>query len=385
MRGEYTTTSRPADSRPGRWRIAARSVIFPLMLVLGIETSCDETAAAVVASGGMVLSSVVAGQVDLHAAFGGVVPELASRRHLEAVIPVVRQALSAAGVRMAEVDGIAVTAGPGLVGALMVGTAAAGAMAWAAGKPLVGVNHVTAHIMAVFLEPGFGEGAAACARGLPAFPFMALVVSGGHTSLFLVGGPGSVRLVGRTRDDAAGEALDKGAALMGLGYPGGPEIEKRALAFAGKPSLRFPEGMRRSGDLDFSFSGVKTALALRVRALAAGGGGTALAPAARDELCKAYEEAIVRALARKAIGACRQHGTPSLVVAGGVASNARLRREFHERCPAEGIAVHFPYRQFCTDNAAMIAYAGEEPLGRGVDETGRLRVMPCLDEMLEAV
>jgi len=339
------------------------------MLVLGIETSCDETSAAVVTGDGRVLSNIVASQVGTHAPFGGVVPELASRRHVQDIIPAIRAALEAAGIGLSAVDGIAVTAGPGLIGALMVGIAVAGAMSWAASIPAVGVNHIRGHLLAVFLRPKFGEEGEA----QPPFPFIALVVSGGHTSLFLVRGFGGIELLGKTRDDAAGEALDKGAKILGLGYPGGPEVERCALGFEARPRVRFPRGLGSSASLDFSFSGVKTALAMRVRSSSAPPDGEE-----RDGLCKAYQEAIVDVLVKKAIRACRGHGVRDLVVAGGVASNAHLRREVALQGQKAGIEVRIPPMQFCTDNAAMIAFAGVEKLSRGVNETGSLRAVPTL-------
>ena len=341
------------------------------MLVLGIETSCDETAAAVVSGDGRVLSSIVSSQAKTHAPFGGVVPELASRRHVQDCVPVIRESLSAAGVSLSGIDGIAVTVGPGLIGALMVGTAVAGSMAWASGIPVVGVNHIRGHLMAVFLRPRFGE--EDTGHAAPSFPFVALVVSGGHTSLFFVSSRCDMELLGRTRDDAAGEAFDKGAKILGLGYPGGPEIERCAALFDGRPSMRFPRGLVRSESCDFSFSGVKTALANHVRSKR-----EKISEQGRSELCRAYEDAIVDVLVKKALRACASRGVARLVVSGGVAANGRLRTEFFMQSERAGIRLFIPPRQFCTDNAAMIAYDGGEKLSRGLDLTGKLKVVPYL-------
>ncbi|MFH1434730.1 MAG: tRNA (adenosine(37)-N6)-threonylcarbamoyltransferase complex transferase subunit TsaD, partial [Pseudomonadota bacterium] len=305
------------------------------------------------------------------APFGGVVPELASRRHVQDCVPVIRESLSVAGVSLSGIDGIAVTVGPGLIGALMVGTAVAGSMAWASGLPVVGVNHIRGHLMAVFLRPRFGE--VAGEHGAPAFPFIALVVSGGHTSLFLVRSRTEIELLGRTRDDAAGEAFDKGAKIMGLGYPGGPEIERCAGRFDAAPSMRFPRGLVRSESLDFSFSGVKTALANHLRSQRG-----EISEQHRNELCRAYQDAIVDVLVKKALRACRSMGVARLVVSGGVAANGRLRAEFFMQCERASVRVFIPPGQYCTDNAAMIAYAGEEKLSRGLDLTGNLKAVPHL-------
>jgi N6-L-threonylcarbamoyladenine synthase len=341
------------------------------MLVLGIETSCDETAAAVVSSDGRVLSSIVSSQIQTHAPFGGVVPELASRRHVQDIVPVIGRALDAAGASLSQMGGIAVTVGPGLVGALMVGVAAAGALSWGSGVPAVGVNHIRGHLLAVFLRPGFGENGSEDRP--PSFPFIALVVSGGHTSLFQVSGSSEITLLGRTRDDAAGEALDKGAKVLGLGYPGGPEIEACAGRCTARPGVRFPRGLVSSKSLDFSFSGVKTALANHVRASGGGAAGEE-----RNGLCLAYQEAIVDVLVTKALAACSRRSIKTLVVAGGVASNAALREDCRDRARRAGVDVHIPARQFCTDNAAMIAYAGLDKLSRGINETGAMRAAPTL-------
>ncbi len=318
------------------------------MIVLGIESSCDETAAAVVEDGRLARSDVVATQVELHRKWGGVVPELASRNHVMQVLPVVDEALARAGVAPAELDGIAVTSGPGLVGALLVGVQVAKALAAAWEKPLVGVNHLEGHLVAAFL----GEKP-------PAFPFLGLVVSGGHTSLYAAEDFGRYRLLGSTRDDAAGEAFDKGAKLLGLPYPGGVAIDR--LAKEGNPAaIRFPRAIVRGAELDFSFSGLKTALLHHVRAH-----GVPAGPALAD-VCASYQEAIVRALVQKLFRAARRLQFERVVLAGGVAANSRLRAAVAaEAAGYEGMEVTLPAPRLCTDNAAMIAVAGTHALLRG--------------------
>lgn len=328
------------------------------MLILGIETSCDETAAAVVTGDGRVLSSVVSSQVDLHRPLGGVVPEIASRAHIRLVLPVIRQALDDASAGLADMGGIAVTRGPGLIGALLVGVQTAKSLAYAINRPVVGVHHLVGHMSAPFLvDEAMDEP--------PDYPFVALVASGGHTSLFEVRGPGQTRGLGRTRDDAAGEALDKGAKLLGLGYPGGPAIERAAREHTGPAADPFPRGLRRRGVLDFSFSGVKTALADRVR-------GLEIDDETRAALCRAYEEAVVDSLVTKSLSACQATDLSILVVCGGVAANARLRGEMDRRARGAGIRVHIPPARYCTDNAAMIALAGAQRLREENDEVFEL-------------
>jgi len=316
--------------------------------VLGIETSCDETAAAVVRDGRRALSDVVATQVELHRKWGGVVPELASRNHVMQVMPVVDEALARAGVAPQDLDGIAVTSGPGLVGALLVGVQVAKALAAAWGKPLARVNHLEGHLVAAFL-----------AEPPPAFPFLGLVVSGGHTSLYAAEGFGRYRLLGATRDDAAGEAFDKGAKLLGLPYPGGVAIDRLARE-GDAAAVRFPRAVVRGADLDFSFSGLKTALLHHVRSRGVPEG-RALA-----DLCASYQEAIVRALVDKLFRAARRLQFERVVLSGGVAANSRLREAVAERAREyEGLEVFVPPPRLCTDNAAMIAVAGTEALRRG--------------------
>ncbi|MBN2338979.1 MAG: tRNA (adenosine(37)-N6)-threonylcarbamoyltransferase complex transferase subunit TsaD [Acidobacteria bacterium] len=318
------------------------------MLVLGIESSCDETAAALVRDGHEVLSSVIASQIETHRAFGGVVPELASREHLRNIGYVVRQAFREAGCRQEEIDGIAVTRGPGLIGSLLVGVSYAKAMAWATGKPLVPVHHIEGHIFSAFIEnPGIE------------YPLLALTVSGGHTSLIHAPQPGRYEVIGRTRDDAAGEALDKIAKFLGLGYPGGPVIDR--LARDGDPR-RFPFSIPKISDgrLDFSFSGFKTA-ALRhiaeagIRPVRPG----APVPQVILDLVASYQRAIVDTLIGQARKAEARLGPRSLLLVGGVACNSLLRASFREtfedgRLPAR---VYIPSPAYTTDNAAMIAAA----------------------------
>jgi N6-L-threonylcarbamoyladenine synthase len=317
--------------------------------VLGIETSCDETAAAVVADGRRALSDVVATQIELHRKWGGVVPELASRNHVMQVMPVVHEALERSGVEPSALDGIAVTSGPGLVGALLVGVQVAKALALAWEKPLVGVNHLEGHLLAAFLS-----------ETPPVFPFLGLVVSGGHTSLYVAEGFGRYRLLGATRDDAAGEAFDKGAKLLGLPYPGGVAIDRLARQGDAR-GVRFPRAIVKGAELDFSFSGLKTALLLHVRrhGLPEGQG--------LSDLCASYQEAIVSALVHKLFRAARGLQLDRIVLAGGVAANSRLRAAVAERAAEyQGITVTLPAPRLCTDNAAMIAVAGTEALRRGV-------------------
>jgi N6-L-threonylcarbamoyladenine synthase len=318
------------------------------MNVLGIETSCDETAAAVVKDGRRALSDVVSTQIDIHRRWGGVVPELASRNHVVQVMPVVDEALRRAEVGPDGIDAVAVTSGPGLVGALLVGVQVAKALALAWEKPLVRVNHLEGHLVAAFL-----------ADPPPAFPFLGLVVSGGHTSLYAAHAFGDYRLLGHTRDDAAGEAFDKGAKLLGLPYPGGVAIDR--IAKEGDASaLRFPKAIVKGADLDFSFSGLKTALLHHVKKCGVPEG-RALA-----DLCASYQEAIVRALVEKAFRAARRLQFSRLVLSGGVAANSRLRAAVGARASEyEGMEVFLPAPKLCTDNAAMIAVAGTHALARG--------------------
>jgi len=310
-------------------------------LVLGMETSCDETSAAVVADGRRVLSNVIASQIELHGEYGGVVPELASRAHVEYVIPVVAQALRDAGVTLSDVDAVAVTSGPGLVGALLVGVAAAKSIAYAVGKPCIGVHHIEGHIAANYLS---------CPDLEP--PFLCLVVSGGHSHLIAVETPTAHRVVGRTRDDAAGEAYDKVARVLGLGYPGGPAVDR--MSVGGDPSaFRFPRVHFADAPFDFSFSGLKTAVINQVNQLRQKG-----EPLPVADLCASFQQAVVDVLAKKAIRAAIEGGFGTLCLAGGVASNQALRSRLGMDGEKNGLRVLVPPPILCTDNAAMIACMG---------------------------
>jgi N6-L-threonylcarbamoyladenine synthase len=317
--------------------------------VLGIETSCDETGAGIV-RGHELLADAVASSVAEHARFGGVVPEVASRAHLEAMVPAVDRALATAGVALKDIDAIAVTAGPGLAGALLVGVAAAKAYAFALGKPLYGVNHLAAHIAVDQLEHG----------PLPA-PVVALLVSGGHSSLLLVPDvAGEVIPLGATIDDAAGEAYDKVARVLGMPFPGGPPIDSAARS--GDPAaIGFPRGKYHDGSLDFSFAGLKTSVARWVEARSA-----ADEPVPVADVAASFQEAVADVLTRKAVQACQRNGVDHLVIGGGVAANSRLRALAAERCEAAGIRLRVPRPGLCTDNGAMVAALGAELATRGL-------------------
>ncbi len=336
------------------------------MLALGIESSCDETAAAVVDDQGRVYSDVVRSQIELHAAYGGVVPELASRSHLESIVPVYRQALSQAGVELEDLDGVAVTTGPGLSGALLVGMQMAQGLAWAAGLPIVGVDHLVGHLLAVFLHE----------RGEPpppvAFPFLGLLVSGGHTALYEVRGfsLSDITEIGATRDDAAGEAFDKVAKLTGLGYPGGPIIDR--LAAEGDPdAIPLATPMRRKDSFEFSFSGLKTDVARWIEAHGVPGDDQRL----RD-LCAAFQKRVVESLLSKTFRAARAHDLRRVVLVGGVAANRSLRSRAQSYARSAGIELMAAPLKSCTDNAAMIAHVGARRLARGHDDSGRLEMSP---------
>src|SRR5256714_4484019 len=324
------------------------------MLVLGIESSCDETAAAIVRDGRVMVSSVISTQIDIHKRFGGVVPELASREHLDKIVPVVEEAFERAQVRKDEVDGIAVTVGPGLVGSLLVGVSYAKAMAFALDKPIVGVNHIQGHIYSVVFENPPVE-----------YPAMALIVSGGHTNLFLVPEPGKYKVVARTRDDAAGEAYDKVAKMLGLGYPGGPIIERLAREGDAR-AVRFAVPRMGDGRPDFSFSGLKTAVSRHVRetGLRAVAAGEEPSQAVKD-LAASFQDVVIRSLISTTEKLAAEHRPRTLIVAGGVACNMALRAASEESGGRLGIPVYFPSRHLSTDNAAMIAAAGTVKLLAG--------------------
>ena len=315
------------------------------MIVLGIESSCDETAAAVISNGKM-CSNVIASQIAVHSPYGGVVPEIASRKHIEAINPVICQALSDAGVTLPEIEGIAVTRGPGLIGSLLIGLSAAKALAYALDIPLAGVNHLEGHIAASFL-----------AEKVPATPFAALVVSGGHTSIYLAKNYHDFQLIGQTRDDAAGEAFDKAAKLLNLGYPGGVVIDKISKG-ANPRAVAFPRAMKDSSD--FSFSGLKTSLLTMLKKR-----GRDFSAEELPDIVASYQEAIVDVLVEKTIKAAKDYGINRVVVCGGVAANSRLRERFAAETAAQNMELFIPPVILCTDNAAMIAAIGEIMLKNG--------------------
>ena len=330
------------------------------MLVLGIETSCDETAAAVLADGQKILSSVVASQDQIHAPYGGVVPELASRRHVEVILPVLEKALGEAGVSLRDLGGIAVTQGPGLVGSLLVGCSVAKALAYAHALPLVGVNHLEGHVFSAFLgEPK------------PAYPFLALVVSGGHTALYLAREPLRYQLIGQTRDDAAGEAFDKVAKLLALGYPGGPMIELTARS--GAPNaIAFPMAQIADGAPDFSFSGIKTAVSLFVKRNAP------LSERMVADVAASFQATVVKMLTAKTVKAARSLGMKRIVLTGGVAANRTLRAALQGEAEARGWELYIPPPSLCTDNAAMIAAVGHVRLLAGERAPLTLNALPSM-------
>ena len=324
------------------------------MRILGIETSCDETAAAVVTERGDVLSDVVQSQLSTHAPFGGVVPEHAARDHLRNVLPVLEQALQDAQVTLQDIDAIAVTVRPGLSGALLVGVQVAKTLAWAANKPIVGVDHLIGHLLATFLRRDGKPD-----EPPPEFPFVALLASGGHTAIYRIDGPSAslATELGATRDDAAGEAFDKVAKLLRLGYPGGPIVDK--LAAQGNPkAIRFAVAMNQ--DLEFSFSGIKTAVARHIEKNGAPANEQQLC-----DLCASFQYAVVEALARKTVRAALEQGVKTIVLGGGVAANKGLRTRTAKLCESNNIRLVVPPLASCTDNAAMIAYAGAMRFSQG--------------------
>ena len=359
------------------------------MIVLGIETSCDETAAALVRDGRQVISNIIASQTELHAPFGGVVPELAARRHIENIGYIVDRALDDAGLQLSDVDGVAVANRPGLAGALLVGLNYAKALAYANKKPLVGVNHIEGHVCANYLYSGPKSGletAGKPARFLEP-PFLCLVVSGGHTVILAVEGYDSYKVMGSTRDDAAGEAFDKVARLLGLPYPGGPVVDK--LAREGRADA-FPFPRARVDGLDFSFSGLKTAVmqiingtanaARRGNGSQAGNSSAGLASSEHElplaDIAASFQQAVVDVLVDKTLKACRQMGYSQVALAGGVACNHGLRSGMQAACDADGLELYMPPPVYCTDNAVMIAARGYYSLAAGVADGLELNAYP---------
>jgi N6-L-threonylcarbamoyladenine synthase len=341
------------------------------MLILGIESSCDETGVALVESHGAALPVLRAhalySQIEMHQAFGGVVPELASRDHIRRVLPLTQDVLDEAGRTLGEVDVVAYTRGPGLAGALLVGAGVACALGAALGKPVLGVHHLEGHLVSPFLS-----------ADPPEFPFVALLVSGGHTQLMRVEGVGHYAILGESIDDAAGEAFDKSAKLMGLGYPGGPALSK--MAEQGDPTaFKLPRPLRHSGNLDFSFAGLKTAVMVQAKKLLAAqlvpldgdpilGLARGLPQALLADLAASTEAAIVEVLVKKSVAALKQTGLKRLVVAGGVGANRQLRLQLNAACAKLGVRVHYPELHLCTDNGAMIAMAAAMRLQSGQQE-----------------
>lgn len=308
--------------------------------ILAIESSCDETAASVVKNGRQILSNIISSQIELHTLYGGVVPEIASRKHIEKINQVIEQALLEAGLALQEISAIAVTYGPGLVGALLVGVAEAKALAYAAGKPLVGVHHIEGHISANFIEnPDLKP------------PFICLVVSGGHTHLVLVKDYGEFEIIGRTRDDAAGEAFDKVARAVGLGYPGGPKVDKAARS-GNRHAFEFPRAKVGDSPYDFSFSGLKSAVLNYINHAKMTGEEICI-----PDLCASFQNAVVEVLVSRAIAAAKEYGCDKLAIAGGVASNTALRESMKEACIENQIKFYHPSPIYCTDNGAMIGVA----------------------------
>jgi N6-L-threonylcarbamoyladenine synthase len=339
------------------------------MVILGLETSCDETGAALYDTERGLLSHALYSQVDIHAEYGGVVPELASRDHVRRTLPLIEEVLAEAQCTAQDIDGVAYTAGPGLVGALMVGATLARALAWGWGVPVLGVHHMEGHLLAPMLEDV-----------TPEFPFVALLVSGGHTQLVRVDGIGCYRLLGESLDDAAGEAFDKAAKMLGLPYPGGPHIAR--LALQGDPQrFNFPRPMVNRPGLDFSFSGLKTFTLNTVADCRVDG---ELAEQDRCDIARAFEEAVVATLVIKCRRALRQEALKTLVIAGGVSANINLRTALEVALGKEGAQVFYPAPMFCTDNGAMIAYAGAQRLlaGQEDDENSRVRPRWPMEELM---
>lgn len=331
------------------------------ILILAIESSCDETAAAVVKNGREVLSNVIFSQIALHTLYGGVVPEIASRKHIEKINPVIQSALLEAGVTLKDITAIGVTYGPGLVGALLVGVAEAKAIAYAAKKPLIGVHHIEGHIAANFIENKDLEP-----------PFVCLIVSGGHTHLVVVKDYGEFEIIGRTRDDAAGEAFDKVARAMGLGYPGGPKVDMAARE--GNPhAIEFPRAKVEGSPYDFSFSGLKSSVLNHINHEKMGGREINV-----PDLAASFQNAVVDALTIRTVNATKEYGFNKLVIAGGVASNQALRNKLQEECEKARIEFYYPSPIYCTDNAAMIGVAAYYEYKKGIRSGWDLNAVPSL-------
>ena len=331
------------------------------VLILAIESSCDETAAAVVKNGREVLSNVISSQIDLHTLYGGVVPEIASRKHIEKINQVIEEALSQAGVTLEEITAIGVTYGPGLVGALLVGVAEAKAIAYAAGKPLVGVHHIEGHVSANFIEHPDLEP-----------PFVCLIVSGGHTHLVIVKDYGEFEIIGRTRDDAAGEAFDKVARAVGLGYPGGPKVDKTAKE-GNKHAVEFPRAKVEGAPYDFSFSGLKSAVLNYINHAKMTGQEIHV-----PDLVASFQNAVVDALVSRTVAAAKEYGYDKVAIAGGVPSNSALRAEMKKACRKAHLSFYHPSPIFCTDNAAMIGVAAYYEYQKGARAGWDLNAVPNL-------
>lgn len=331
------------------------------IIILGIESSCDETAASVVKNGRTVLSNIISSQIDIHKLYGGVVPEIASRKHVERINQVIEEAMQEAGMEMGDLDAIAVTYGPGLVGALLVGVAEAKAISYAAGKPLIGVHHIEGHISANYIE-----------NEALVPPFLCLVVSGGHTHLVITRDYGEYEIIGRTRDDAAGEAFDKVARAIGLGYPGGPKIEKLALE-GKKDAIAFPRANIENNPYDFSFSGVKSSVLnyinhCRQRNIEIN----------KADIAASFQEAVIDVLIGKTIEAAKEYGMKDIAIAGGVASNAAVREALKRVCLENGFRFYYPSPVLCTDNAAMIGAAAYYEFKKGIRHGLDLNAVPNL-------